>query len=114
MKRVAFRVRATPPSAAFPNGVPEQMVEADYADHELALMNALTRRVTDRNCNPDERAQAINEVTILHEFKAIFPGSRVLTEAEEVEQGFREPPESAEKIAQESASEQSSLFAATG
>jgi len=88
--QIEFYVRASPPSERFPNGYPEEKLSADYEPHEQDLMRRITQAVEAAPEGSEERAGLMNELYVLHEFKALFPGSRMLTAEEEIEQGYRE------------------------
>jgi hypothetical protein len=82
-REIEFLVRATPPSETFPHGKPAEMLPAFYEPHELELMRSLRERMESEPPDSPERATTMNEVYVIHELKALFPGSRFLTDEEE-------------------------------
>ena len=88
-RRVSFYVRASPPTAYYPDGWPQEVLEADYEPHEFEIMHRLAQRAVAAPSGSEERTVAVGELCTLHELKVLFPGSRLLTTEEEVEAGYR-------------------------
>lgn len=74
-------VRACPATERLPEGAPEEIVAVEYEPHEEALLRSYRPMLS----SPDRevRDQAVQELTVLHEFRALCPGSRMLTDPEQ-------------------------------
>lgn len=71
MKR-RWRVRAS-------DGHPEEWVEVEYEQHEYEFQRLLARQA-----GPDN-PEALNCIDVFHEIKALIPGARMLTTAEQID-----------------------------
>lgn len=65
----------------YPYGLPEEMGEADYDEHEAAEMRRLVRLYEEAAPGSKEREEALNSLRTLHEIKALLDG-RMLTDDE--------------------------------
>jgi hypothetical protein len=82
--RRRWRIRETPPSERFPQGVPEEWVELDYTKEEFALAAELAEK------------GSVSEVDTLHELKALL-GARLIPDEDGAETRMA-VPEASEQL----------------